>query len=577
MKKFEGVPISPGYGMAPPHSVMLATIEAPQRSIDEKEIAHEHGRFLASVEQTRAELMALRRKTAEEIGEQEAEIFDAHILVLDDPILHYEVNRRLKSEKLNIEAVLESVINGIRLSFEGMQESVMRERSADVADVGQRLIRNLVGAVEDKVDVKKPSIIVAVDLSPSTAATLNPELVTGFVLETGSTTSHTAIIARALGIPAIVVKPDSLPEIIRSRFIIIDGVQGFVLTDPDEKTVEDYRRKNVELLQHEIVLRKKTSLAAATTDGLLVHVAANLEIPSEISVAREFDAHGVGLYRTEYLFMSRRHLPDEEEQYRHYRVVAEAFSEWPVIIRTIDIGGDKFLSETDVPQSMNPYLGLRAIRFSLRQPDLFRIQLRAIIRASRHGKVRVMFPMIACIEEVSAAMAMLAECEEDLGFEKNSIPVGIMVETPASALMAGTFARYLDFFSIGTNDLIQYTMAAERGNDELEYLNRPTHPAIIHIINQVILAARKSDIELSICGEMASDFQMIPVLLGLGITRLSTNPRVIPAVKEMVRRVSISECRELIGAISACEYSSDIAKIITERFGERSQDLAARR
>jgi len=445
----------------------------------------------------------------------------------------------------------------------------MRERSADVADVGEKLILNLLGQETDDLWVDEPSVVTAVDISPSVAATLNNDFVLGLILEMGSSTSHSAILARALGIPAVVVRADAMGELHDCNYVIVDGTEGVIISDPDDRTIAEYKRKSDALLKRELNLRNRTTLIAATTDGTLINVAANIEIPAEITMAREYGAYGVGLYRTEYLFMNRRELPDEEEQYHHYRVVAEAFPGKPVTIRTIDIGGDKFLSDTNMPQAVNAYLGLRAIRLSLQQPDLFKAQLRAIIRASRHGNVQVMFPMIACIEEVSAAMGIFAECASGLGIDSNSISVGIMIETPSAALTAGTLARYLDFFSIGTNDLIQYTMAAERGNEELEYLHRPTHPAIIRLINEVVIAAKKNEIGLSICGEMAGDFRMIPVLLGLGITDLSTNPRSIPAVKEMVRRISISECRDLVREISSCAYSSDIAKIIESRFGER--------
>lgn len=569
MKKFSGAAISPGIAMAPVHRMARQKVEPEARDIAEGEIDAEYGRFLASVAVTREELLRLREKTADEIGSSEAEIFDAHIMVLDDPLLHYEVSKRLKSDRKNVEAVLSDVIGGLKESFAGMNDSVMRERSADVADVGEKLIRNLLGQEFDELNVEEPSIVTAIDISPSVAATLNTDFVLGLVLEMGSSTSHAAILARALGIPAVVVRADVMEELHCCDYVIVDGVEGAVICDPDESVVAEYKHKSDALLKRDLNLRNRTTLVAATTDGTLINVAANIEIPAEIAMAREYGAHGVGLYRTEYLFMNRKELPDEEEQYHHYRVVAEAFPGRPVTIRTIDIGGDKFLSDTDMPPAVNAYLGLRAIRLSLQQPDLFKAQLRAVIRASRHGNVQLMFPMIACIEEVSAAMGIFAECAADLDVDSNSIKVGIMIETPSAALTAATLARYLDFFSIGTNDLIQYTMAAERGNEELEYLHRPTHPAIIRLINEVVIAAKKNEIGLSICGEMAGDYRMIPVLIGLGITDLSTNPRSIPGVKEMVRRVSTAECRDLIREISSCAYSSDISRIIDGRFGER--------
>lgn len=573
MKRFVGVAISPGIAIALPIALKRSEARPELRVIGAGEVETEYARFLDAVAATKGELLALRKKTGEEIGESEAEIFDAHILVLDDPLLHYEVQNRLEAELHNVETVLAAVISQLSRKFAGMKDSVMRERAADVADVGERLIRNLMGQATEALVVEEPSIVVATEISPSTAALIDSDMVLGFVSETGGTTSHTAILARALGIPAVVVTSGSIAEILASRTIIVDGILGVVIASPDGATLDAYEARSQVILNRELVLRNRTGLDAVTLDGTRVDVAANLEIPSEIAVARAHGAQGVGLFRTEFLFMNRSVLPDEEEQYRHYRVVAEAFPKHTVVIRTIDIGGDKFLSDTAIPHAVNPYLGLRAIRLSLQQPALFQAQLRAILRAGAHGRVCVLFPMIACLEEVSAALAVLADCAHQLGVSPDVVDVGVMMETPGAVMVADHLARHLDYFSIGTNDLIQYSMAAERGNEQLAYLERPMNPSILKLISLVVRAGKDGEIGVGVCGEMAGDLIMTPLLVGLGVRQLSLNPRRIPLVKEFVRRVSVAECEAVVAEVASCAYTSDIANIMRERFGPRIGEL----
>lgn len=573
MKILEAASLSHGIAVAPLF-VLTRTRHKPEAwPIEEADIPREMARFMTAVIETKAELSVLKEKTAEEIGADEAAIFGAHLLVLEDPLLHLEVSKKLKEEKLNVETVLTHVVDELSGTFAALGDPVMRERSADIADVGERLINKLLGRMVEEVQVTEPSILVAHDISPSTAATLDTDMILGLVVEIGSPTSHTAILARALGIPAVVVKPGEIAGWQPGTRLIVDGVKGAVIFDPDEATVREYEQRSAELMRIELALRRRTELDAVTTDGVFVNVAANLEIPSEIAVARENGAGGVGLYRTEYLFMNRKSLPSEEEQYQHYRVAAEAFPGQSVLVRTIDIGGDKFLSDTDVPRDINPFLGLRAIRFSLQHPDHFKVQLKAILRATRHGNVKVMFPMIACIEEVSAAIEFLTECAQEVDIDPDDVDVGIMIETPSAALEARTFATYLDFFSIGTNDLVQYTMAAERGNEQLAYLHQPTHPAILKLIGGVVATAHEARIDISVCGEMASDLRMIPLLLGAGVTSLSMNPRAIPAVKEFIRNLSAGECRQLFADAANMIYAAEIGEMVEERFADRLREF----
>jgi phosphotransferase system enzyme I (PtsI) len=577
MKRIEGVPISPGIAHAAPRTLHGIRVRPDAREIDGEEVGRELDRFQKAVAATRAELIALRERTAEEIGESEAGIFDAHLLVLEDPLLHLEVSRKLAAEQRNVEAVLLAVIEGLTARFAELNDDIMRERAADIADVGAHIIRHLMGLASEPIAIEEPCVLMATEIPPTIAASFDAEMVLGFVAEIGGPTSHTAIIARALGIPAVVLPPGSIEELRGAALLIVDGRSGVVIADPDEATRADYDERSRSLIEHEILLRRRSGLEAVTSDGRQVAIAANIELPSEIVVAREHGAAGVGLFRTEFLFMNRRHLPDEEEQYRHYRVVAEAFSDAPVVIRTIDIGGDKFLSEIHVPREMNPYLGMRAIRLSLRYPEIFRIQLRAILRASRHGRVKVMFPMISCLDEVSGAMAALADCAAELGIDHDEIEVGIMVETPSAAMTADHLGRFLDFFSIGTNDLIQYTMAAERGNDRLAHLNRATQPAVIRLLERIVAASRAHEIECSVCGETASDLSILPLLVGLGISSLSMNPRRIPAVKEMIRSLSARECEETLAEVRDLPYANAVEERIRARFGERIAEIEADR
>ncbi|PIU47379.1 MAG: phosphoenolpyruvate--protein phosphotransferase [Candidatus Hydrogenedentes bacterium CG07_land_8_20_14_0_80_42_17] len=573
MNIFYGTPISPGFAEAPPLLVQGMKLKSEERAISSNEVEKEFKRFTDAIEATKNELLAIRDKTAEEIGEDEAEIFDAHILVLEDPLLHVEVSRKLESEQKNVEIVLQMVIDDLAERFSKIEDEMMRERATDIADVGQILIRNLMGRPSAAIRIDEPCILVATEISPSTAAKLDSELVLGCVTEIGSVTSHTAIIARALGIPAVVVPPGTITELQNANTIIVDGMDGAVVADPDEKTIEEYEEKEQKRLEREIMLRRKIGLDAVTTDGVKIDISANIEMPIEIKIAKENGAEGVGLYRTEFLFLNRKVLPSEEEQYQHYRLAAEAFPQNDVIIRTIDVGGDKFLSGSGMPEDVNPYLGVRAIRFSLVKPDIFNSQIRAIIRASRHGKVKLLLPMISCIEEISSAMGYIDECCKKFDLDSDCIEVGIMIETPAAALNTKIFSNYMDFFSIGTNDLIQYTMAAERGNKQLDYLHRPMQPTIIRLIKEVTDNAKATGIELSVCGEMAGDLRMIPILVGLGITKLSMNPRSIPVAKEMIRRISFEESSSVAKEIAQLLFTKDAVDKVEKTFGERVKSL----
>ncbi|MBL4889518.1 MAG: phosphoenolpyruvate--protein phosphotransferase [Candidatus Lindowbacteria bacterium] len=573
MERYNAYIIAPGIAIAPIHTLASPEIKPSARSIDKVEIPREYARFINAVVATKRELKLLKNRTAEEIGEKEAAIFDAHLMLLDDPLLHLQVSKKLETELVNVEAILARVIDELSESFASLPDPVMSERSADITDVGVRLVGHLQGKATEELVVNEPCVLSAREISPSTAALLDTDKILGLIVETGSPTSHTAILAHALGIPAVVLKSEDREEWQTGTMVVVDGLLGEVIVDPDAETKIEYDAKAAYLINLELKLRDRTTLYAQTTDDLYVNVLCNLEIPSEIAVARENGAHGVGLYRTEYLFMNRRQLPDEEEQYRHYRVVVEAFTDLPVTIRTMDIGGDKFFSESSISGEMNPFLGLRAIRYSFAYPELFRQQIRAILRASQHGTVKIMFPMIACLEEVEKIKVFLAECSEQVGVSMDNVEAGIMIETPGAALAADSLASEVEFFSIGSNDLIQYTMAAVRGNESLNYLHNPVRPVVLNLMHSVVDAANEAGIDTTICGEMASDIRVVPLLVGAGFSKFSMNPRSIPAVKEMIRRISRKECEDLFNEIVQMRFVDDVSKAVEERFGSRMEDL----
>ncbi|RMH54019.1 MAG: phosphoenolpyruvate--protein phosphotransferase [Candidatus Hydrogenedentota bacterium] len=574
MKEHRGRPISPGIAIAPLQLLRRSPVEFESRPIEPSSIEQEFERFENAVTAARIELLRLREKTEEEIGEQEAAIFDAHLMILEDPLLHMQVRKRLGERYRNVESILAEVVGELESSFASLDDPRMVERASDIVDVGERVLCHLQGRLPAELEIAEPVILVEPDMAPSTTALLDPEIIRGLVVGGGGETSHTAILARALGIPTVGISRDVLDAWRSGTPAVLDGSAGRVILDPSPEIREEYKKRAAERIAFQLELLHRSKLDTTTRDGEPVQVAANIEMPSEIGVARENAAAGIGLYRTEFLFMNRREPPDEEEQYHHYLVAAEAFPEEAVVIRTIDVGGDKFLSQADLSREMNPYLGLRAIRFSLHHPDLFRVQLRAILRAAREtGNIRLMFPMVSCLEELTAALGHIGECAEELDLALEDIDVGIMVETPAAALRAGTFARYVEFFSIGTNDLVQYTMAAERGNEMLANLQYPFHPAILTLLERIVSAARATGIGCAVCGEAAGDLISLPLFLGAGIRELSVSPRRIPVVKEFIRSLEVAECEGVFREALECEFSSDVSKLLEERFREREARL----
>jgi phosphotransferase system enzyme I (PtsI) len=549
------------------HSEELAV---PRVVISPERVPQEIARFEDSLTKTRAELLGIRRKISQELGREHSDIFNAHLLILEDRTLIEDVIQRIKEEYLNTEYAFSSVIQKYYRAFSKIDDEYLRERISDIKDISRRILLNLMGQSKDVLlDLKEHAIVVAHDLSPSDTATMVRDKVLGFVTDIGGPTSHTAIVARSLEIPAVVGLDRISREVSGGDVLIVDGTHGVVIINPDQETVERYefaQRKFIELNRE---LTKLKDLEADTLDQKHIRLAANIEFPDEIPSVIAHGAEGIGLYRTEYFYLNRSDLPSEEEQYEAYKKVAEQISPDPVVIRTLDLGGDKFLSSLELPYEMNPFLGWRAIRFCLARVDIFKAQLRAILRASHCGKLQVMYPMIANVQELVQANQILDEAREEL--RKEGVPfdenmeVGAMIEIPSAALISNILAKEVDFFSIGTNDLIQYALAVDRVNEKIAYLYEPTHPAILRLIQQVIESGHAEGLWVGTCGEMSGDPAVAVLLVGMGIDEISTSPLILPKVKKAIRSVTMDQAQEI--AREAMKFSSgaEIRKHIEDR------------
>ena len=560
-----GIAVSPGVCRG---KVLVLTdnrVDAvPRRAISEEEIHEEINRLERAVSETRKQLIAVQQKVSSGMGAKDATIFDAHLLVLEDPTLLDEVGKFVEKEKVNIEYAFAQVAEKYAKTLEAIDDEYLRERAADMRDVTERLLQNLMGTYQelDLKHLKERYIIVAHDLSPSRTAMLDKKNVLGFATDVGGKTSHTAIMARSLRIPAVVGVGNASTELRDGEYALLDGYHGHIVVNPTDQTLFEYGqlvRKHVSL---EEKLRDTTDKPAVTLDGVRLTLSANIEGAHDVEQVQSSGAEGVGLFRTEYLFLNSDKLPTEEEQFQAYHAVATALRPAPVIIRTLDLGGDKFMAHLNVPSEMNPFLGYRAIRFCLQEKDIFRAQLRAILRASVQGNIKLMYPMISCLDELIQANALLDECKEELRREgvafDESMEVGAMIEIPSAALAADALAKRVNFFSIGTNDLIQYTMAVDRLNEKIAHLYEPTNPAVLRLIKMTADAAHAAGIWVGVCGEMAGDPLMIPLLLGLGVDELSVSPAAVTQVKYLLRRIKMSEAKEIAAAALTSESSQKI-------------------
>jgi phosphocarrier protein FPr len=560
-----GIAASPGIAVGPaalyrPHlpDVVRQAIADPTAEWD---------RFHAAVMIAQDELRELERQASQQVGPEEAAIFQAHALFLQDPALIDAVKRRISSEAVNAEAIWEEEIKATADGFRQLDNPYMQARAADVEDVGRRVLQQLLDVELPSLAFEQPSILAAVDLSPSDTAQLDPANVLGICVERGGATSHSAILARALGIPAIVGVGEELWAVEEGDIIAIDGQQGQLWLAPDREQRMALLEKQMEWQQSQEEAKVSSQEPAVTLDGHLIEIAANIGGPHDVAVALDYGAEGVGLFRTEFLFMDRDSAPTEDEQFQAYLKVAEAMGQRPVIIRTLDVGGDKPLPYVDLGQEENPFLGWRGIRFCLDQPTIFRPQLRAALRASARGNVKLMFPMVGSIHEVRAAKLLLEEEKEHLRragqpFDE-AMEVGMMIEVPAAVATADLLASEVDFFSIGTNDLTQYTMAADRGNAHVADLVQALQPAVLRLIKQTVDAAHRAGIWVGICGELAGNAAATPLLVGLGMDELSMSAPSIPAVKAAIRQLDFAEAKTLAAEILTLDTVTAVADYLS--------------
>ena len=536
----------------------------PRRAITEEDAPNEMKRLEKAIIETRHQLLAVQEKVGSGMGAKDATIFDAHLLVLEDPTLIGEVSRKVVQEQVNIEYAFAQTAEKYAKSMESIPDEYLRERAGDVRDVTERLLQNLLGTYQelDLKHLQEPCIIVAHELTPSTTAMLDKKNVLGFATEVGSKTSHTAIMARSLRIPAVVGLGKDGGALRDGQYALLDGYHGLLVLNPTDQTLFEYGQLARRRGSLEEKLRDTIDKPAVTLDGVRLTLSANIEQAADADAVKANGAEGVGLFRTEYLFLNSETLPTEEEQYMAYRAAAAALKPAPVIIRTLDLGGDKFMSHLNVPAEMNPFLGWRAIRFCLQETAIFRAQLRAILRASAEGNIKIMYPMISCLDELVQANALLDTCREELRREgvpfDEKMDVGVMIEIPSAVLIADALAKRVQFFSIGTNDLIQYTLAVDRLNEKIAHLYEPTNPAILRLIKMTADAAHEAGIWVGVCGEMAGDPLMVPLLLGLGVDELSVAPPSVSQIKYLIRRVKMGEAKEIANEALRSENSTDI-------------------
>ena len=563
----KGIAASSGIAIAKAYKLVMPDLTVTKKTIEdvEKEIA----RYEEAMEKTAKELEMIKEAASKNLSAEEAAVFDAHALVLSDPEMKTQVEDKIKNEKINADAALEDVANMFIGMFESMEDEYFKERASDIKDVSRRLLASLLGkALPNPALIDEEVVIIADDLTPSDTAQLNKNLVRGFATNIGGRTSHSAIMARSLEIPAVVACKTITEEVNDGDMIILDGSEGIVIINPSDEEVATYKVKRDEFIAYREELKKLKDEKTVSTDGHHVELVANIGSPKDIQGVLENGAEGVGLYRTEFLYMESAELPTEDEQYEAYKAVLEGVN-GPVVVRTLDIGGDKEIAAIDLPKEMNPFLGVRAIRLCFQREDIFRTQLRALLRASTHGDLRIMFPMIATLQEFRQAKGILLEEKAKLeaeGVEINpNIQVGIMIEIPAAAVLADQFAKEVDFFSIGTNDLIQYTFAADRMSSTISYLYQPFNPSILRLVKHVIDSAHKEGKWAGMCGEMAGEPLAAPLLLGLGLDEFSMSATSVLAQRKLIRGLSKAEMEELANEAIQKSTKDEVVELVKSR------------
>lgn len=564
-KLINGIAASDGVAIAKAYLLVEPDLSFTNEKVTDTDA--EIQKFRNALEASKIELTKIRNNAEKQLGPDKAAIFDAHLLVLDDPELIQPIEDKIANEKVSAPEALDEVTSQFITIFESMDNEYMRERAADIRDVSKRVLAHLLG-----VELPNPSmidesvVIVGNDLTPSDTAQLNKEFVQGFVTNIGGRTSHSAIMSRSLEIAAVVGTKSVTKEVKQGDMVIVDGITGDVIVDPTEDELIAYQNKRERFFEDKKELQKLRDAETVTIDGEHAELAANIGTPDDLYGVMENGAEGIGLYRTEFLYMGRDQMPTEDEQFEVYKKVLETMKDKRVVVRTLDIGGDKELPYLNLPKEMNPFLGYRAIRLCLDQQDIFRTQLRALLRASAYGKLNIMFPMVATINEFRDAKAILLEEKENLKNDghdvSDEIELGIMVEIPSTAALADIFAKEVDFFSIGTNDLIQYTMAADRMSERVSYLYQPYNPAILRLVKQVIEASHKEGKWTGMCGEMAGDETAIPLLLGLGLDEFSMSATSILKARRQINGLSKNEMSELANRAINCATQEEVKDLV---------------
>lgn len=565
MLNISGIAASAGIAIAKAFRLEHPDYTVTQETVQNAE--SEVAKLDDALAKSQVELESIKERTLQEMGAQKAEIFESHLLILNDPELISPVKDMIVNDQVNAAYALNETSKQFVSMFENMKSAYLQERAADMRDVTKRILNHLLGLnVQNPSEISEEVIVIAEDLTPSDTAQLNRKYVKGFTTNIGGRTSHSAIMARSLEIPAVVGTKNVLDQVQPGDMVIVDGLEGSVIVNPSEEVIAEYRDKQVKYDEQRAEWRKLREEATVTTDGVHVELAANIGTPNDVAGVLDNGGEGVGLYRTEFLYMGRDKLPSEDVQYNAYKTVLEKMEGKPVVVRTLDIGGDKELPYLDLPKEMNPFLGFRAIRLCLDRTDIFRTQLRALLRASVHGDLRIMFPMIATLVEFRQAKALLEEERENLKNEgiavAEDIQLGIMVEIPSTAVLADQFAKEVDFFSIGTNDLIQYTMAADRMNERVSYLYQPYNPSILRLVDMVIKAAHKEGKWAGMCGEMAGDSVAIPLLLGLGLDEFSMSATSILPARSQISKLSREDMKELAAKALECSTAEEVVALV---------------